>query len=326
MDPLNPNNNTLPDNTPVSTGINPIASAQIPNTAVGPAAVNPPSIQPASPFAQPQASAEQYNQQTSDPSSVANPQTSAVPANPQPAFPQATFPNDAPPSPAPLGQAKPEELVDQPIVSTPKSQGVKKMFLILLIIILVGFLGVGGYYLYGYFIKQNTLSNLTPTPTPGGEAAATDSIVWKTHSSQVLPVEVSIPVNWVINEVQNPDLANQKSITASSVDLTYEGSEISQGYQLSIGPVNDLTTRYVSFEEFNTAENPDGIGSQIVINNIQWIKYPTSAKTLISDLPLVVTLYAPSDQEVLAQSLFNQILENLKVVSTANEVPSSGNP
>jgi hypothetical protein len=144
------------------------------------------------------------------------------------------------------------------------------------------------------------------TPTP--------QIHLQQYTSKILPITLSFPSDWKVTETENPELGNQKKVTIESPDFAYQGDQVASGYQLMIGPVNNLTKTFDDFESFAQQENADQQGQVITINNIQWIQYPTSAKTLLNKTPLTVTLYSGEAEKTKAPSLFTQILSAFIIV------------
>ena len=138
---------------------------------------------------------------------------------------------------------------------------------------------------------------------------------YTTYKSNVLPVEFMMPAGWVANESQDTELADQKVIDATSPDFSYSESSIAAGFEFKVGPVNNLTKKYDSFDAFAAEENPDNLYSIMTINGISWLVKGNEAKTLLDNTPLTVALYSSSENASSASSIFSDILNSFKILT-----------
>lgn len=146
---------------------------------------------------------------------------------------------------------------------------------------------------------------------------------WKVFKSNVILFQVEAPSDWEITESVIPSENNQKTVTISSLDFRYEGSEVAEGFALKIGPINDGMEKIESVEQF-TSDHPKTFeeteenkkdryrGLVVVINGILWARYSTSAHTLYDNIPLDVSLLSNPKQIEDARILFGQILSTFK--------------
>ena len=231
---------------------------------------------------------------------------------------QSVSPLDSPPPP-PLANGEMQDTANlkDVVISEKPKKGFP--FMIILVVLIVIVLGGVGYLTY----QNYQLKNKTTTPTPKTATIPTPSpepyVNFTTFKSHVLPIEIMIPSSWEATESANPKLANQKLITAKSSDLAYEGATISAGYQFMVGPVNDLTKKYNSFDEFSAEENKESKEDTVVLNNIKFLKEGTTAKTLIDKTPVTIALYTSPDHASDAVLIFNKILASFTIVTSAKE-------
>jgi hypothetical protein len=225
--------------------------------------------------------------------------------------------SEPPPSPPPsVVLEKPGEKSQFPAPFPAKPRPKISLIVILIILAILIWLGVGFLYLQNSKLKKGAESKPTNhsvalTPPASGPTATPEAKL-KTYKSSVIPLEVQLPSDWKMSESTVPALGDQRSITFESSDFALEGSQVASGYEFRVGPVSNLTKKYKTFEDFTKVENKDGKGEIITINGIQWIKFPTSAQTLVIDSPLTVALYFSDDEKDQAPSLFSQILSTFK--------------
>jgi len=263
--------------------------------------------------------------QNTPPSPFSNPPQPMQPPQPQPqptnvpGFGQPPSPLEPPPPPQPVsggGQGIIDLPPDQsPLVTEPRKRKFPLTLIIFLIVIII--LAGVGYLAYQNYILKNksvtpTTTSLQELPTP--MVTPTPQIIMQEYTSKILPITLSTPSEWKVTETENPELGNQKKITIESPDFAYQEDQVASGYQLMIGPVNNLTKKFEDFASFAQQENADQQGQIVTINNIQWIQYPTSAKTLLDKIPLTVALYSGEAEKTQAPSLFTQILSTFKFV------------
>ncbi len=237
---------------------------------------------------------------------------------------QTTSPLDTPP--APPSQPQP---IQAPVNlgSTIMEEKPKKklpLFLIFLLFLVVIVLGAVGYLAYqNYNLNKNI--NKTPAQTPLSKPAAEKNPYegYITYKSTALPIEFMVPSDWKVNETQQKDLADQKMINVDSPDFSYGEGTISKGYEFRIGPVDNLTKKYDSFDAFSAEENTGNFYSQKSINGTVWLVKSNEAKTLITNTPLTVALYSSADLAENAVEIFNKILNSVKITQTSSNTPTS---
>lgn len=296
---------------PEAAVINPFQANSLSQPSVPPISPNPLSNNP---FQNPQQPADVFQNQVINPSP--QPVTSQIQQDVQ-----ATSPLDTPPAPP----SQPPVIQSQVnLGSTVMEEKPKKklpVFLILLLLLVVIVLGVVGFLAYQNF---NLSKNITPAPvqTPLSKPPVETDIYsgYISYKSKILPVEFMIPSDWKAEETQEKDLANQKMININSSDFTYDSGAISKGYQFRVGPVNDLTKKYDSFDAFSAEENSGNLYSQKTINGAVWLIKGNEAKTLTNGTPLTVALYSSTDLASTATDFFNKILNSVKITQTAANV------
>ena len=237
-------------------------------------------------------------------------------STPSPQMNQQTSPIDPPPAPVTPSQIVPDAagLTTAMIPDKPK-RGKAPVFLIILLLLVVAVLGVVGYLAYQNYNLSKAVQPAANEPIT--IPTATDPYSdYTTYKSSLLPVEFMVPGNWTIDESEDPEIANQKMIKANSPDFAYQGSEIASGFEFRVGPVNDLTKKYDTFEAFSAEENTNSLYSTKTINQTAWLVKDSEAKTLLGKSPLTISLYTSSGLAANGLEIFNKILDSFKFVST----------
>jgi hypothetical protein len=255
------------------------------------------------------------------------PVNAPLPPIPQPTMMQSS-PLDQPPPPPPVGTQIQEPSTDLKDVITPSKPKGKNPLVAILIILIILVLGGVGYLAYSNFLLKNKTeetptnneASLLPTPTPDPYAN------FKTFKSKIIPIEVMILSEWIVEETEDIELGNQKMVSAKSFDFAYQGASISAGFEFRIGPISDLTKKYNTFEEFTAEENKDGVSDLVIFNNIKFLKQGTTAKTLIDKTPVSIALYSSPNNTNEAIILFNKILTTFKILSSTETSPTPASP
>lgn len=244
-------------------------------------------------------------------------------STPSPQMNQQTSPIDPPPAPVTPNQIVPDAAgLTTAVVSDKPKRGKAPVFLIILLLLVVAVLSVVGYLAYQNY---NLSKAVQPTANePITIPTTTDPYSdYTTHKSTLLPVEFMVPGNWIIDESEDPEIANQKMIKANSTDFAYQGSEIASGFEFRVGPVNDLTKKYDTFEAFSAEENTNSLYTTKIINQTSWLVKDSEAKTLLGKSPLTISLYTSPSLAANGLEIFNRILNSFKIVSTSSALPIS---
>lgn len=242
------------------------------------------------------------------------------------ANPQTTSPFDTPPAPASQTQpsAAPINLGSTIVEEKPKRK--TPVFLILLLILVVIVLGGVGFLAYqNYVLNKNINTNSTAQPSLTQPTVSVDPYTgYTSYKSTILPIEFMIPSNWKAQESEEKDLANQKIIKVNSPDFSYQESTISSGFEFRVGPVNDLTKKYDSFDALAAETNATNIYSQKTINGTSWLVGNTQATTLLDSKPLTVAIYSSVDMSENAIETFGKILNSIRITAvTPTTQPAS---
>ena len=262
-----------------------------------------------------------------DPAQIFNPAAveNPIPDNNSPS--QMTSPNDPPPAPPSqpqMNQVQPD--LTSAVVSE-KPKGKTPVLLIILLLLVVGVLGTVGYLAYQNYTLSKNVSDTPPTqasltvPEVKEEEIVDPYLNYVSHQSAIMPLTFMYPKGWIVNETENEELANQKMIKVNSADFSYEASDIAKGFDLRIGPVNDLTKKYDTFEAFAAEENTDSLFTQESINEHMWLVKGNEAKTLINKSPLTIALYASQENAQEAVNIFRNILNTINISETPPPVP-----
>lgn len=245
-------------------------------------------------------------------------------SSPQPmgmatANPQTTSPLDTPPAPASQTQptAAPINLGSTIVEEKPKRK--TPTFLIFLLLLVVIVLGAVGYLAYqNYVLNKNINTNTVTEPSLTQPTVSTDPYTgYSSYKSTILPMEFMIPSTWKAQESEEKDLANQKIIKVNSPDFSYQESTISSGFEFRVGPVNDLTKKYDSFEALAAEINATNIYTQKIINATPWLIGNTQATTLLDSKPLTVAIYSSVDMSESAIETFSKILNSIRITAVA---------
>ncbi len=240
-------------------------------------------------------------------------------------IPQNTSPFDPPPAPpqAPQPDPNPVDIGSKVVDEKPKKKTPVFLFILLLLVVIV--LGAVGFLAYQNRKLASSVVESSIEQTSLESPALNDPFLgYVEYKSNILPIEFKHPSGWKIEESEDPDLANQKMVTATSSDFSYEGNAISQGFQFRVGPVNDLTKKYASFDSFAAEENAGGIFTEKTINGTKWLVKDIEAKTLISNSPLTIALYANTNGAATATEVFGKILNSFKIpVSVPTSSPAT---
>ena len=262
-----------------------------------------------------------------DPAQIFNPAAAENPI-PNNNVSQMTSPNDPPPAPPSqpqMNQVQPD--LTSAVVSE-KPKGKTPILLIILLLLVIGVLGTVGYLAYQNYTLSKNVSDAPPSqaslkvPEVEEEEITDPYLNYVSHQSAIMPLTFMHPKGWIVNETENEELANQKMIKVNSADFSYEGSDIAQGFDLRIGPVNDLTKKSDTFEAFAAEENADNLFAQENINEHLWLVKGNEAKTLINKSPLTIALYASQENAQEAVNIFRNILNTINISEIPYETPS----
>lgn len=243
---------------------------------------------------------------------------------------QTSSPNDPPPSPPTqpqMNQTQPD-LTSAVVSEKPKKK--VPVLLIILLLLVIGVLGTVGFLAYqNYQLSKNMQeSPLTQASLKIPEAVEKTPVDpylnYVSYQSTTMPLTFMHPKGWIVEETEDEELANQKMIKINSADFSYEGSDIASGFDLRIGPVNDLTKKYDTFDAFAVEENADGLFVQEAINGHLWLVKGNEAKTLINKSPLTIALYSGQKNTQDAVSIFRNILNSINISETVyTETPDT---
>lgn len=235
---------------------------------------------------------------------------------------QATSPLDTPP--APPSQPQPVQnavnLGNAVVEEKPKRKFPIFLLLLLLLVILV--LGAVGYLAFqNYQLTKKTSGSSNQQPSLKAPVTADPYQGYVSYKSTILPIEFMTPSGWKTEESEDKDLANQKMIKSNSPDFAYQESEIASGFEFRVGPVNDLTKKYDSFDAFSAEENTDNLFSPKSVNGTTWLVKGNEAKTLINNSPVTIALYSNTNKSSDASDFFNKILNSIKISVTPTVTP-----
>lgn len=238
------------------------------------------------------------------------------------ANPQTTSPLDTPPAPAsqPQPTAEPINLGSTIVEEKPKRK--TPVFLIFFLLLVIIVLGAVGYLAYqNYVLNKNITTNTATKPSLTEPTTSTDPYAgYSSYKSTVLPIEFMIPSAWKAQESEEKDLANQKIIKVNSPDFAYQESTISSGFEFRVGPVNDLTKKYDSFDALAAEINATNIYTQKTINGTPWLIGNTQATTLLDSKPLTVAIYSSVDMSENAIETFAKILNSIKITAVTPSI------
>jgi len=241
--------------------------------------------------------------------------------------PQNTSSLDPPPSPASPAQPTPSTVNLENAMVQEKPKRKVPAFLIILLILVILVLGAVGYLA---FQNYQMGKDLTQTPTAKTTLIAPPTAIptpgYTVFQSKILPIEFMMPSGWTAKESEDTKLADQKIIDATSPDFSYNGGSISAGFEFKVGPVNNLTKKYQTFDAFSAEENPDNLYIAKTINNTQWLVSGNEAKTLINTNPLTVALYSSADNISYATEIFNNILQSFKLLNISPTQTPTASP